>query len=354
MAGTHGGLLYDVIGDDLSGLSRRSEFVPADVLDAWFDPAPSVLSVLKEEAAWMCRTSPPAAATGLERSLATRDGVDPRCVAAGGGSSDLIFRCLASWLSPSSRVFLLDPTYSEYRHVCEQVVGCSVECAQDFSAIGDRYDMIVVVNPNNPTGALLTRPQIEGLTEFLRPGGVVWIDEAYLPYVSEGQSMKKLAARDKRFVVCQSLSKSLALSGLRAAYLVAHEDVCRAVRRATPPWVISMPATLAVHAALTEEGYYTSRYAETRELRRRTAAQLASLEVGRVTESAANWVSFESGVSSAEVIDRCRKSGVLVRDGVGMFLSPPAGFIRVAVRSQVENERSVEAVRGATCRLAAR
>lgn len=348
MAGTHGGAQFEVIGNDLSRLDRRNEVVPADVLDAWFDPAPGVIEALRGELPWSLRSSPPAQATGMERATAALIGVDPCNVVAGAGSSDLIFRALREWLSRSSRVYLLDPTYSEYRFVCEQVIGCTVECGSGLPDERDAYDLIVVVNPNNPTGETYTPMQIGALSNCLREGGRVWVDEAYRPFTDAVESMASIAAKDPRFVVCQSLSKCLALSGVRAAYIVASKETGEALRRITPPWIVSTPATLAVTAAIAEPGYYTDMYAQTRALRRELAGSLQQMARGSVTEGAANWVTIELGVPASLAVASCRERGVLVRDGTGMFKSPPSGFVRIAVRSRVENERIVEALAHAT------
>jgi histidinol-phosphate/aromatic aminotransferase/cobyric acid decarboxylase-like protein len=175
----------------------------------------------------------------------------------------------------------------------------------------------------------------------------VWVDEAYLPYVHGGVSMKPLAARDARFVVCQSLSKSLALSGLRVAYVTAAPETCARIRDRTPPWCVSTPATLAALAALRDPDYYARRYSETRALRSGLAAGLRDLGLGRVTESPANWLCLDCERGAGPVLEACRERGVLLRGGEGMFAAPPAGFVRAAVRSRDENERTLAALRAA-------
>jgi histidinol-phosphate/aromatic aminotransferase/cobyric acid decarboxylase-like protein len=344
MDAIHGGGQYDLIGHDLSSLERRDGVVPADVLDAWFDPAPGVVRRLESEAAWMCRTSPPAHPHGVEASIAEAYGIPSDCVTVGAGSSDLIYRGLIRMLDRTSRVFLIDPTYSEYRHVCSNVVRCSVDHGDSLASASGEYDLIVVVNPNNPTGVLLPLTEIAGAASCLTHTGKVWVDEAYLPYVRGGESAKSLAARDERFIVCQSLSKSLALSGLRAAFMVSTPSTSTILRQTAPPWLLSTAASLAVVAALEDDRYYQARYEETYALRTHLAVELRSLKGTTVAEGAANWVTVESPLSAESLIASCKGEGVLVRDGRGMFMSPPERFVRIAVRSQHENARTVQAV----------
>ena len=92
----------------------------------------------------------------------------------GAGSSDLIFLALRHWLTAASRVLILDPTYGEYAHVLERVVGCRVERlplrrAEQYRldpgrlelSLAGEYDLVVLVNPNNPSGQHVPREELE-------------------------------------------------------------------------------------------------------------------------------------------------------------------------------------------------
>jgi histidinol-phosphate/aromatic aminotransferase/cobyric acid decarboxylase-like protein len=97
----------------------------------------------------------------------------------------------------------------------------------------------------------------------------VWIDETYVDYVGSEQSLEGLASRSRQIVVCKSMSKVYALSGLRAAYLCGPPDVIADLRALTPPWAVGLPAQVAAVRALEEGDYYRQRYAETHRLRER-------------------------------------------------------------------------------------
>src|SRR4051794_6064484 len=87
----HGGAFWDTIGEELDDLARGSDIINADVLDAWFDPAPNVLHQLSKHLPFAIRTSPPTNAEGLAQVIARSRGVPVECVLPGAGSSDLIF-----------------------------------------------------------------------------------------------------------------------------------------------------------------------------------------------------------------------------------------------------------------------
>src|SRR5262249_38231390 len=152
----------------------RHRIINADVLDAWFPPSPRVIKALQEALPWLLRTSPPTGCEGMVRAIARARGVAPENILPGAGSSDLIFLALRQWLTPESRVLILDPTYGEYAHVLEHVVRCRVDRfeltrenhfqidLEQFESVALRgYDLIVLVNPNSPTGRHVPKRELQ-------------------------------------------------------------------------------------------------------------------------------------------------------------------------------------------------
>lgn len=361
----HGGASFTALGTDFRTLHRRRDIVTADVLDAWFPPAPGVRAVLAEDPAWAARTSPPAGAEGLVDELATARGLPAETLAVGAGSSDLIFRAFGRWLTPESRVLLTDPCYGEYAHVTERVIGCRADRLPLRREDGWRidpdrlsaavasggYDLVVVVNPNNPTGRHAPAGELRSLITAAPARTRWWIDEAYLGYVGLAESLAGLAATDPRVVVCTSLSKMYALSGLRAAYLVAEPGTAARLRRWTPPWPVSLPAQLAAVAALRDPAYYAGRWLRTHALRGQLAVGLEELaEDMTVEESVANFLTVilpSDGPSAAQLVNECRRHDVYLRDLSPLSPRYQGRAVRVAVRDTAENARIVAACRAA-------
>ncbi|MGW6024294.1 aminotransferase class I/II-fold pyridoxal phosphate-dependent enzyme [Streptomyces sp. NPDC055099] len=357
----HGGASFTAIGTDFRTLHRRHEVVAADVLDAWFPPAPGAGAALTEDPAWSARTSPPTGAEGLLSELAKSRALPVETLVAGAGSSDLIFRAFGRWLTPKSRVLLLDPGYGEYAHVTERVIGCRVDrfrlhrrdgwridFAELASVVGTgRYDLVVVVNPNNPTGRHAPAADLRALIAGAPAGTRWWIDEAYLGYVDLAESLAPLAAVDPRVVVCSSLSKMYALSGVRAAFLVAEPATAAMLRRWTPPWAVSLPAQLAAVAALRDPEHYRSCWLRTHTLRRQLAADLARLDdTAVIEEGVANFLNITlpyDGPSAARLVRECRRHDVYLRDLSPLSPQYEGRTVRVAVRDAAENARILAA-----------
>jgi histidinol-phosphate/aromatic aminotransferase/cobyric acid decarboxylase-like protein len=356
----HGGAFFEAIGERFDALERRHDVINADVLDAWFPPAPGVLRAIQAHLDWLARTSPPTACAGLQAAIAEARALPVDNVLVGAGSSDLIFLALREWLTPRSRVLLLDPCYGEYAHVLEKVIGCRVDrfplrrvdgWAPDLTGLARRlalgYDLFVLVNPNNPTGHHIRRREVEWLLDRVPAGTRVWIDEAYLEYVAPGESLEHVATSRANVSVCKSLSKVYALSGMRAAYLCAHPETVAPLRTITPPWAVSLPAQVAAVHALSDPAYYAERYAETAHLRSTLRVALQSVPGVEHVSGNANYLLVHldpRGPTAASVIARCRTGQIFLRDISPMGQHLGTHLLRTAVKDAHDNARIVEAL----------
>jgi len=330
--------------------------INADVLDAWFPPSPKVLAALQEFLPWLLRTSPPAGCEGLMDVVAGARGVRPQNILPGAGSSDLIFRALRHWLTPRSHALILDPTYGEYAHVLEQVVGCTVDrltlsrrndYAVEFdrleTALADGYDLVALVNPNSPTGRHVPRAELERVLKRAPARTRVWVDETYVEYAGPGQSLEAFAARSENVVVCKSMSKVYALSGARVAYLCAGPHQLEELRAITPPWAVSLPAQVAAVRALEDPEYYAARYVETAAIRERLVAQLAGLGL-EIVPGIANFILCHlrpEAPDAGTVVKRCREHGLFLRDACAMGSHLGNRALRIAVKDAETNQRIV-------------
>jgi histidinol-phosphate/aromatic aminotransferase/cobyric acid decarboxylase-like protein len=267
----------------------------------------------------------------------------------GAGSSDLIFRALCHWTTPASRVLLLDPTYGEYAHVLERVVGCAVDrlilCREnDYDvnlemlerALAKDYDLTILVNPNSPTGRHVPRQDLEAVLRRAPARTRFWIDETYVEYAGADQSLESFACSSESTVVCKSMSKVYALSGARVAYLCAGRHQLEGLRAITPPWVVSLPGQVAAVEALKDPSYYAARYLETAQLRKWLATALCSLGL-EVTPGIANFVLCYLPAQSpdaATVVELCRGRDLFIRDASQMGPQLGSNALRIAVKDE--------------------
>jgi histidinol-phosphate/aromatic aminotransferase/cobyric acid decarboxylase-like protein/GNAT superfamily N-acetyltransferase len=364
----HGGAFFEAIGEQFDDLSRRHRVINADVLDAWFPPAPGVLDALHEHLPWLLRTSPPTQCAGMLQTIGSSRGLDVDGLVPAAGSSALIFLALPLWLSPSSRALILDPSYGEYAHVLEHVVGCRVtrvplarrdnyrvDLDRLAALLRETFDLVVLVNPNNPTGQHISADALQQVLTEVPPETVVWIDEAYVDYVDPNASLERWAQTTSNVVVCKSLSKGLALSGVRAAYLCGARRLVDSLRRLTPPWAVALPAQLAVVTALRDSTYYVRRYHETHALREELAAGLRTcggLDVLAGTTNSVLCHLPDGGPTAAEVAALCRQRDLFIRDAGATSRALGDRVLRVAVKDGHINRRIVELMGASLVQLA--
>ena len=350
----HGGAFFDAIGAQFDRLERADGVISADVLDAWFDPPPALVAELRERLPFLLRTSPPTDMGGLVAVIARERGLPGACVLPGAGSSQLLFLALREWVAPGARVLLPDPCYGEYEHLLGRVVGAQVERLALSRANGFRLDagtlaaavatgpeLVVLVNPASPAGTYLPRGELQPVLAAAPPRTLFWIDETYLEYADPGGSLEAFAASHPNVVVCKSLSKAYALSGLRVAYLVAHAGRIDSLAALNPPWAVSLPGQLAAVRALSERDWYPARWAETRTLREALGAGLSRLGLACLP-STTNFLLARlppGGPEAPAVLAACRERGLFLRDARGMGRVLDARDLRVAVKDAATNAR---------------
>ncbi len=259
-------------------------------------------------------------------------------------------------------MLLLDPTYGEYAHVLEQVVRCRVERfplarEEAYEVDVERLekcfarpiDLMILVNPNSPTGRHVPRQELERLLRQISPRTRVWVDETYVDYVGPNESLECFAAGSSNVAVCKSMSKVYALSGARAAYLCGAARTIDELRAITPPWAVSLPAQVAAVRALQDPDYYARQYAETRRLRGQLAAAFAEFDGWEIVPGVANFLLCHlpvAGPDAAEVVRRCHARGLFLRDAGAMGSRLGRHALRIAVKDAATNRIMVDILSG--------
>src|SRR5262249_29509692 len=194
----------------------------------------------------------------LLASAARRYGVrDEATILAAPGTQALIQ--LLPRLVPKSRVAVLGPAYGEHE-ACWARQGHDVQVVDDISRLGNA-DVVVVVNPNNPTGTLLKT--------FPTPNRLLVVDEAFADFLPADASLAgKLPPRT---IVLRSFGKAYGLAGLRLGFAIAEREVIARLRGELGPWAVSGPALAIGRRALADDDWLSA-------TRERLAADSARLD----------------------------------------------------------------------------
>jgi len=315
--------------------------------EAPFPPPASVRRAIAD-AALSVHRYPDDGATALRERLAARAGLDADQVVLGAGSLALCQQALLATVDPGDEVVWCWPSFEAYpilaRHADAQI--CAVPLRDDrydldaiFDAIGARTRLVVICNPNNPTGTIVRRDELGDLLTRVSSDLLVVIDEAYHEFVTAPDSPDglELVRAHPNVLVLRTFSKAYALAGLRVGYGFAQPEVTSALRCTRHPFGVNAVAQAAALAALDAEA----------ELR--AAIDHVIAERGRVTQvcrdrldvavpdSEANFVWLPLGDRADAVAHACEQRGVVLRAFGGFG-------VRATIGTQAENDRMLEAL----------
>lgn len=308
------------------------------------------------------KSSPPTHCEGLMRVIAKCRGLKIENIIVGGGFSDLMFAFFPNMIKKGEKVLILDPMYGEYAHIFKNVIVANL-IRHRLTAVNDfciniklllhdilkyRPKMVVLVNPNSPTGKIIKKSDLLNLIKSIPKNIVVVIDETYIEYVGTLQSLEKEVARRGNLVIIKSMSKVYALSGARVGYIVAHSNILNRISQFIPPWSVSLIGQIAGVEALNDPIYYRKKYQETDNLREKMVAELKNIHSIKVYNSIANFFLIEllgKGLKADEIVLKLRKQKIYLRDCTSMSTQFNNDFIRIAVKDEQTNKIIVNALK---------
>lgn len=276
-------------------------------------------------------------------AIARRHGREPEEVILTNGANEA-FWLLASALRPL-RAVCVHPSYTE-PEAALRAHGVPVERAfrrADFSldpgAVPAGADLVVVDNPNNPSGRL--DPAME-LATLARPGRTLVADEAFIELVPGERESLAGPTEIPGLVVVRSLTKLWSLPGVRAGYVLAPPPLARAIERIRPSWNVNALALAALEACAPRVAEGRERAERVARGRRRLEAGLARIAGLETWPSAANFV-LARAPGGKRLGSRLLERDIAVRP-CATFPGLDASHFRLAVRAPAANDRLVRAV----------
>jgi len=283
-------------------------------------------------------------ATATRRLLAERHGVDPDRIVLGNGAADLLHSAALALLSEGDELVMQWPSYPLYPLLAAHAGATPVpiEGADISNALTDRTRVLILCNPNDPTGSYYSSEELRSLLSSLPDEVYVLLDEALIQFqnLEEVDACLRLVDDFERLLVVRTFSKIYGLSGLRAGYAVGSD--ARLLAASAPVLGVNALTQAAVEHALRngDSEIERRRHSVARE-REVLTEQLRELGVD-VTDSQANflWIRVPH-LSGDQLASGLRKQGVIVAPGA------PLGedhHIRAAVRDETASNRLLRAI----------
>jgi histidinol-phosphate aminotransferase len=211
-----------------------------------------------------------------------------------------------------------------------------------LAAIGPHTRLMLLANPNNPTGTWLDGAELDALLRAVPPEVIVVLDEAYHEY-SAGMGVPdgtQWLARHPNLVVTRTFSKAYGLAGLRVGYALSHPDLANLLNRVRQPFNVSVPGLAAAVAALDDREHLEATLELNRQGLARLREGLSALGL-KVLPSAANFVLCDLGRPAAAVNEALLRQGVIVRPLANYGL---LHHLRITTGTAAQNERVLAAM----------
>lgn len=283
----------------------------------------------------------------LRQQLEEYTGIGVEHIVAGNGSDEPIDLVLQLFVEPGDEVINCIPTFDMFRFRTEMRNGRVVEVARDENfavninavkaAITKRTKIIIVANPNSPTG---TGTPKKDILELVATGIPVLIDEAY--YEFGGETVAPLVSRYENLMVVRTFSKWAGLAGLRAGYGIFPTKIADYLLKIKLPFSVSMAALVAVLESLRDIDYLLGRVRAIVAERARLFDELGKLDFLKPYPSRANFVfcSVLNGKAS-ELQQKLQQKGILVR-----YFDKPGlrDYIRISVGKPEHTDALIKAL----------
>ncbi len=287
----------------------------------------------------------------LKEALSKKLNVSPENLIIGNGSNEIIELVTRTFLDKDEEVIMSEPSFLIYNIASRISDGMPVMVPlTDFKAdlnkirdsIGPRTKLILIDNPNNPTGRSVGEAEVEGFLEKLPDNIIVVFDEAYNEFVEREDfpDTKRYIGR-KNIIILRTFSKAHGLSGLRIGYGIASKEAVQFMNRARQPFNVNSVAQAAAIASLRDEEHIANSRLLISEGKRFLYNNLDSMGL-RYVKSDTNFILVNAGRSAKAVFEEMLKKGVIVRSMEAYKLDD---YIRVTIGTMAENRRFVKTLK---------
>jgi histidinol-phosphate aminotransferase len=254
-----------------------------------------------------------------------------------------------AYLGKGDELLTSDCTFSVYAHVAHLVDATVVttplkDYAYDLEAMESQITsatkMVMIANPNNPTGTSKNEHELRGFLDVLPDSCCCVIDEAYIEFSSE-PSMLKLLEEYPNIVITRTFSKLYGLAAFRIGYGIMRPEVAAVLEKVRQPFNVNSLALEAASIALEKESFLNATLENNRQQMSFMKEQLTKLPC-EIVPSDANFLCVRFNQDAGEIVQKLLEKGIIVRH-LKSFGLPDA--IRVTIGKPDENNAFLKALK---------
>ena len=320
---------------------QDQQYVKLNTNESPYPPSPRTCAVVTDaELKRLNLYSDPSGAK-LRAKLAAHYGVKPGNIVLANGSDELLSFAFMAFCDEASPVAFPDISYGFYPVFAAlyglkaSVIPLKEDFSVDIGALAASKGMIVVANPNAPTGMPLTLEEMETLLAS-DPDRVVVVDEAYVDFGA--QTALPLLEKYDNLLVARTYSKSRSMAGMRLGFGIGSEALINdleTIRFSTNPYNLDRLALLLGEAAIADDAYYMENCARIAATREAAAARLKGMGF-QLTPSKANFLfAKHPDLPGCALYSALKERGILVRH----FSKPRiSDYVRITVGTPEQME----------------
>jgi len=329
---------------------RDMVYIKLNTNESPYPPAPSVVAAMDETQVENLRLYSDPTGLSLKQKLAELYDLKVENIFISNGSDDILNFAFMAFADERGAAFAditygFYPVYGELHNVNVQIIPLEADFSLDYKKYCGINKMIVIANPNAPTGMEIPLWQIEEILKS-NPDSVVVVDEAYVDF--GGTSCYKLIKNYVNLLVVRTFSKSRCMAGARLGYAfgdVALIEDLEKLKYSTNPYNVNRLTMLLGCATVDAEPYYREVSEKIQSARAWSVDALQKLGF-EVLPSKANFIfARHPAVSGAELYSELRRRGILVRHFTKERIKD---FIRITIGTQEQMEHLANALQDMT------
>ncbi len=283
--------------------------------------------------------------TDLKQAICGYIGCKIENICIGNGSSELLDLCVKTFVDTNELILSLDPTFSMYA-IYAKIANCRYIGAGEENDFNINYEkiiksikennpkLIIVCNPNNPTGTSIKRDEILQIVKST--DNIVIIDEAYMEFGED--SVVEEIENYNNLIVVKTLSKAFSMAGIRTGYLLANEELTKTIEKVRPPYNLNSISAYLATKALQQKNKMYDYVKEIKYEREKIYKALLDMNI-KAYKSDANFIFFYS--DNKDLATDLIKEDILIRKFSGKLQD----YYRVTIGTKQENKLFIEAMK---------
>jgi histidinol-phosphate aminotransferase len=343
-----------VPGKSKEEIARRYGIKPEDIIklgsneNPW-GPSPKIKDEILKEIPKLHQYPEPVSPELLEELSKFLDVPKENIIVGGDGADEVIDTIMRTFVDKGDNVIIPIPTFTQYA-ISAKIYGAEVRYARfdkekDFQLdvesvlnnIDERTKVIFLCTPNNPTGNIIDKKDVEKIINAT--DALVVIDHAYIEYSKKEYDLTKWALKYDNVLVLRTFSKVFGLAGQRIGCGIANEKIVNYMMRVKPIFSLTRLSQICAITALRDREFFERCVRDGIKSREMLYEGLKKFKNLRVYPSEANYLLVElKTMTSKEFCEELLKRGVIVRD-CSSFDGLGGNYVRISIGTYDENER---------------